>query len=162
MTITITAFEVSPDQGVGLARDMRVRWALEEVGQPYDVRQRFVDAYWAGDGSNSVNQAGSPFSGATSNSERLVDDLHRLMVYQGLSAAKSRVSERGKSPRWRCGAGLARPGTRRLAPCEDFQPRLAGRASARVARAHGSAVAIPARASSFADRPQQASQLPRI
>ncbi len=38
MTITITAFESSPDKGQGLARDMRVRWALEEVGQPYDVR----------------------------------------------------------------------------------------------------------------------------
>ena len=38
MTITITAFECSPDRGKGLARDMRVRWALEEVGQPYDVR----------------------------------------------------------------------------------------------------------------------------
>jgi glutathione S-transferase len=35
---TITAFERSPDRGRGLARDMRVRWALEEVGQPYDVR----------------------------------------------------------------------------------------------------------------------------
>jgi glutathione S-transferase len=38
MTITITAFERSPDGGKGLARDMRVRWALEEVDQPYDVR----------------------------------------------------------------------------------------------------------------------------
>ena len=38
MTPTITAFEQSPDRGRGLARDMRVRWALEEVGQPYDVR----------------------------------------------------------------------------------------------------------------------------
>ena len=38
MTITITAFESSPDGGIGLARDMRVRWALEEAGQPYDVR----------------------------------------------------------------------------------------------------------------------------
>ncbi len=35
---TITAFEQSPDRGRGLARDMPVRWALEEVGQPYDVR----------------------------------------------------------------------------------------------------------------------------
>jgi glutathione S-transferase len=35
---TITAFKASPDRGRGLARDMRVRWALEEVGQPYDVR----------------------------------------------------------------------------------------------------------------------------
>jgi glutathione S-transferase len=38
MTVTITAFEKSPDGGKGLARDTRVRWALEEVGEPYDVR----------------------------------------------------------------------------------------------------------------------------
>jgi len=38
MPPTITAFERSPDRGRGLARDMRVRWALEEVGQPYNVR----------------------------------------------------------------------------------------------------------------------------
>ena len=38
MTATITAFEASPDRGQGLARDMPVRWAFEEVGQPYDVR----------------------------------------------------------------------------------------------------------------------------
>ena len=37
-TITITAFERSPDGGKGLARDTRVRWALEEVGRPYEVR----------------------------------------------------------------------------------------------------------------------------
>jgi glutathione S-transferase len=38
MTIVITAFERSPDGGKGLARDTRVRWALEETGQPYEVR----------------------------------------------------------------------------------------------------------------------------
>ncbi len=38
MPPTITAFANSPDRGRGQARDMRVRWALEEVGQPYDVR----------------------------------------------------------------------------------------------------------------------------
>ena len=38
MTPTLTGFANSPDRGRGLARDMRVRWALEEVGQPYDVR----------------------------------------------------------------------------------------------------------------------------
>jgi glutathione S-transferase len=37
MTITITAFDRSPDGGKGLARDTRIRWALEEVGQPYQV-----------------------------------------------------------------------------------------------------------------------------
>ena len=44
MTVTITAFERSPDGGKGLARDMRVRWALEEVGQPYEVRLVSFDA----------------------------------------------------------------------------------------------------------------------
>ena len=38
MSITITAFERSPDGGMGLARDTRVRWALEEAGLPYEVR----------------------------------------------------------------------------------------------------------------------------
>ena len=38
MPVTITVFANSPDRGRGLARDLRIRWALEEVGQPYDVR----------------------------------------------------------------------------------------------------------------------------
>jgi glutathione S-transferase len=38
MSPTITAFKQSPDGGQGQARDMRVRWALEEVGLAYDVR----------------------------------------------------------------------------------------------------------------------------
>ena len=38
MTITITAFEHSPDNGQGLARDTRVRWALEEAGLAFEVR----------------------------------------------------------------------------------------------------------------------------
>src|ERR1700733_13839649 len=38
MNPTITVFKQSPDRGRGLARDLRVRWALEEVGQPYEVR----------------------------------------------------------------------------------------------------------------------------
>lgn len=44
MTIVITAFERSPDGGKGLARDTRVRWALEEVGQPYEVRPLSFEA----------------------------------------------------------------------------------------------------------------------
>ncbi len=35
---TITGFKAAPDRGRGLARDVRVRWAFEEVGQPYEVR----------------------------------------------------------------------------------------------------------------------------
>ena len=44
MTITITAFDRSPDGGRGLARDTRVRWALEEAGLPYDVRPVTMEA----------------------------------------------------------------------------------------------------------------------
>ncbi|MCP5382932.1 MAG: glutathione S-transferase family protein [Kordiimonadaceae bacterium] len=38
MIPTITAFKASPDGGKGMARDMPVRWAFEEVNQPYKVR----------------------------------------------------------------------------------------------------------------------------
>ncbi len=44
MGYTLTAFERSPDRGRGLTRDMCVRWALEEVGQPYEVRLASFDA----------------------------------------------------------------------------------------------------------------------
>lgn len=43
MTVLITAFADSPDRGRGLARDMPVRWALEEVGRPYAVRLMSFD-----------------------------------------------------------------------------------------------------------------------
>ncbi|WP_235054238.1 thioredoxin domain-containing protein [Novosphingobium lindaniclasticum] len=49
MTITITAFENAPDRGRGLARDMRVRWALEELGLPYATRLLSFDALKAPD-----------------------------------------------------------------------------------------------------------------
>lgn len=35
MPPTLTGFRHSPDEGKGMARDFRVRWALEEVGLPY-------------------------------------------------------------------------------------------------------------------------------
>ena len=44
MIPTITAFAQSPDRGKGLARDMPVRWALEEAGEPYDVRLVYFSA----------------------------------------------------------------------------------------------------------------------
>src|SRR3954468_9699360 len=52
----ITAFERSPDGGRGLARDMRVRWALEEVGQPYEVHLVSFEAMKA-----SKHRAQNPF-----------------------------------------------------------------------------------------------------
>jgi len=52
----ITAFEKSPDGGQGLARDMRVRWALEEVGQPYEVQLVSFEALKEG-----AHRARNPF-----------------------------------------------------------------------------------------------------
>ncbi len=56
MPPVITAFERSPDRGRGLARDMRVRWALEEVGQPYDVRLLSFEAM-----KQPAHEARNPF-----------------------------------------------------------------------------------------------------
>lgn len=56
MRPVITAFKDSPDRGQGQARDMRVRWALEEVGQPYDVRLLSFDEM-----SRPAHRALNPF-----------------------------------------------------------------------------------------------------
>jgi len=56
MKPVITAFERSPDRGRGLARDMRVRWALEEADQPYDVRLVSFEAM-----KQSAHRAVQPF-----------------------------------------------------------------------------------------------------
>jgi glutathione S-transferase len=56
MNPTITAFANSPDRGRGLARDMQVRWALEEAGQPYDVRLVSF-----GDMKETAHRARNPF-----------------------------------------------------------------------------------------------------
>lgn len=56
MTITITAFERSPDRGKGLARDMPVRWALEETGQAYEVRLQSFSAL-----KEPLHRARNPF-----------------------------------------------------------------------------------------------------
>lgn len=52
----VTGYDWAPDRGQGLVRDMRVRWALEEVGQPYDARLLF----W-GQQKESAHRARSPF-----------------------------------------------------------------------------------------------------
>lgn len=57
MIPTITAFRSSPDRGRGLSRDMRVRWALEEVGQPYEVRLLSFDEM-----KEPAHRALSPFA----------------------------------------------------------------------------------------------------
>ena len=42
MTITVTAMKWAPPFAAGIVRDMRVRWILNEVGWPYEIR--LVDA----------------------------------------------------------------------------------------------------------------------
>lgn len=72
--------------------------------QPPAIRQLFLDAYWQGDGSVRATKAGSRVSTATSTSERLVDDVQRLHVYQGMSASKSPMTVKSHhSPAWACG-----------------------------------------------------------
>ena len=56
MQPTITGYDWAPDEGRGLVRDMRVRWALEEVGQTYDVRH----LSW-GEQKEPAHRARNPF-----------------------------------------------------------------------------------------------------
>lgn len=73
-------------------------------GQPPHIRQRFLDAYWLGDGRVHWEGGKPEHSSAGSCSERLVDDLQRLHVYQGVSACKGHIKVRpGTKPAWRCG-----------------------------------------------------------
>ena len=37
-SVEVTAFRWVPDFAAGLVRDLRIRWALEEIGRPYRVR----------------------------------------------------------------------------------------------------------------------------
>lgn len=74
--------------------------------QSQATRQRFLDACWAGDGHDGVSHTGL-FKTLGSTSERLVDDLQRLWLYQGVAAVKRPVSVRpGNSPMWRCAVML--------------------------------------------------------
>jgi len=56
MTPILTVFANSPDRGRGLARDMRVRWALEEVGQNCEIRPVTFAAL-----KNAPHRARNPF-----------------------------------------------------------------------------------------------------
>ena len=76
MTITITAFERSPDGGQGLARDTRVRWALEEVRQPYEVRLvSFAALKEPGDHDDETLIMGEASRKALAQVEGLVESL---------------------------------------------------------------------------------------
>lgn len=75
--------------------------------QPYQVRSRFLAAYWAGDGSPRKTKAGSVVNQAGSTSRRLADDLQRLLVLQGVSSAVYPKSERdGCREAWTVGVHL--------------------------------------------------------
>ena len=83
MTITITAFERSPDGGKGLARDTRVRWALEEVRQPYEVSTRLLqsDEGACASGASSVR----PDPDLRGKRPRSVRDRRNRLPYRGVS-----------------------------------------------------------------------------
>ena len=71
--------------------------------QPYAIRQRFLDAYWAGDGGYHEFANGQKIMSAGSRSLRLVDDLQRLLIYQGVSAATYSIRTKHEHlPMWRC------------------------------------------------------------
>ncbi|OWU85582.1 glutathione S-transferase [Oceanicola sp. 22II-s10i] len=86
MSITITAFDRSPDGGRGLARDTRIRWALEEVGQPYSVRPvTFDDLKRPGHlALNPFGQIPTYEDGAVALFESGAIVLHVAQTYPGL------------------------------------------------------------------------------
>ena len=99
MTPTITAFRDSPDGGRGLARDMRVRWALEEVGQPYAVRLVSMPAL-----KQSAHLALNPFGSIPTYEEGELSlfesgaiilhiaDRHEILLPNDANARKSTIS----------------------------------------------------------------------
>lgn len=100
MTITITAIENSPDRGEGLARDMPVRWALEEVGQAYAVRLVSLAAM-----KQTAHRALHPFgqiptyqAGDTALFESGAIVLHIAQAHDGLLPADP--SERARAVTW--------------------------------------------------------------
>jgi DNA-directed RNA polymerase beta subunit len=75
-------------------------WVFEST---VEIRQRFLDAFWFGDGAEGENGKGSKISSAGSRSNQLIDDLQRLYVYQGISAGKTLIKTKDLTrPMWRC------------------------------------------------------------
>src|SRR5260221_60530 len=92
MTIVITAFERSPDGGKGLARDTSVRWALEEVGQPYEDRlvhlsARLGEADWL-DGAFSAGDLMMASVLLRLRPSGLLDEFPKLAAYVARGEAR--------------------------------------------------------------------------
>jgi glutathione S-transferase len=118
MTPTITAFAQSPDRGRGLARDMRVRWALEEVGEPYDVRLVSFAAMKA-----SAHLARHPFGQIPTYEED-----HLVLFESG--AIVLRIAERHAGLLPEDEAGRARAITWMFAAVSTMEPPIVERESA--------------------------------
>jgi RNA polymerase sigma-70 factor (ECF subfamily) len=82
MPPVITAFESSPDRGRGLARDMRVRWALEEAGQPYEVRLKSFAARMLGDSTAAEDVAQDSFLALYRHLEQVPVAAYRPWLYR--------------------------------------------------------------------------------
>jgi len=71
--------------------------------QPADIRQIFIDAYWAGDGRKATYADGRSVENLGSRSSRLIDDMQRLLVMQGVASSKRDVSTKDPTlPMWLC------------------------------------------------------------
>jgi|SRR5580704_1229184 hypothetical protein len=118
MTITITGFERSPDGGKGLARDRRVRWALEEVDQPYEVqRPTGGDFLLRSPHRRAIDMKTSPavvvdklgpllanddrLAAAEATIRRIIDDLRRHPSGDARSFGRRQSSFDGGCRRWR-------------------------------------------------------------
>lgn len=69
----------------GKSRDKWIpEWLFQ---QPYHIRQRFLDAVWAGDGNVGINQQGAKYSRIKTNSQALMDGIQRLLLLQGICSS---------------------------------------------------------------------------
>ncbi len=94
--VTITAFERSPDKGRGLARDMRVRWALEEAGVAYDAHLVPWEAMKA-----DAHRAQNPFGQIPTYEENGLVLFESGAIVLHVAERHGRLLPEDADPRWR-------------------------------------------------------------
>jgi glutathione S-transferase len=109
LTIVITAFERSPDGGKGLARDTRVRWALEEADQPYEVRLVSFAAKKEPDGAFSAGDLMMVSVLLRLRASGLLDEFPNLADYVARGEARP-AYQRAFAAQWAINAGTASAG----------------------------------------------------
>lgn len=107
MTMVLTTYDWVPPPPRGYVRDLRVRWALEEAGLPYEVKstpfkdrgaghlahQPFAQVPWLTDGDLSIFESGAILLHVAEHSERLLpaDRQRRSEAKEWLFAALNSV-----------------------------------------------------------------------